>query len=67
MNLTINGELVTVEESIKTITDLLGFFKLQDKVVIVETNGLIVERTSHDETNLSDGDKIEIVHFVGGG
>jgi len=67
MNLTINGELVAVEASVKTITDLLGFFKLQDKVVIVETNGLIVEKTAHDETLLCDGDKIEIVHFVGGG
>jgi len=67
MNLVINGEAVTVDEQVKTITDMLKFFSLQDKVVIVETNGLIIDKSSHEDTLLSDGDKIEIVHFVGGG
>jgi sulfur carrier protein len=67
MNLTINGELVEVANTVNNVTDLLGYFNMKDKVVIVEKNGLIIERTAHNDTLLSDGDKIEIVHFVGGG
>jgi sulfur carrier protein len=35
--------------------------------VAVEHNGKIVPRTEWTETPLSDGDRLEIVHFVGGG
>ena len=35
--------------------------------VVVELNRDIVSRQAHDTTYLKDGDKIEIVHFVGGG
>ncbi|WCK56729.1 sulfur carrier protein ThiS [Aneurinibacillus sp. Ricciae_BoGa-3] len=67
MNLTINGESVKIEESVQSVQDLLGFFGLGDQVVIVEKNGSILEKSSHATVQLSDGDRIEIVHFVGGG
>ncbi|WP_263409340.1 sulfur carrier protein ThiS [Terriglobus tenax] len=35
--------------------------------VAVELNGDIVRRTAWAETSLKDGDKLEVVHFVGGG
>ena len=35
--------------------------------VAVELNGEIVSRGTFDDTLLHDGDKVEIVHFVGGG
>lgn len=35
--------------------------------VAVELNGEIVPRGTFDDTLLHDGDKVEIVHFVGGG
>ena len=38
----------------------------QDRVA-VELNREIVPRTQWDETQLSEGDRLEIVHFVGGG
>lgn len=67
MKLQINGETVDVPESIRTVSDLLGHFGLDEKIVMAELNGDIVEKSSQGEQNLSDGDKIEIVHFVGGG
>jgi sulfur carrier protein len=67
MNLTLNGENVKIEESVHSIEDLLGFFGMRDQIVIVEKNGAIVEKSSHATVELSDGDRIEIVHFVGGG
>ena len=67
MLLTINGEQIQTPENVVFVEDLLNHFGLQQKVVIVETNGMIIEKSSHAETRLTDGDRIEIVHFVGGG
>jgi sulfur carrier protein len=67
MNLIINGEQHQISENIKTIQDLLQFFELEHRVVIIEHNLNILEKTCHSETLLSDGDRIEMVHFVGGG
>ncbi|AJS59288.1 sulfur carrier protein ThiS [Paenibacillus sp. IHBB 10380] len=68
MKLQINGEQVEVPDTqVTTITDLLTHFGLDNKVVIVECNQQILEKSSHSETLLSDGDRVEIVHFVGGG
>lgn len=67
MELVINGDRITVPVAIASVSDLLKHFGLQDKVVIVELNHDILEKGNHQVTRLSDGDKIEIVHFVGGG
>jgi sulfur carrier protein len=67
MNLVINGDLHRVPEIIETVGDLLHHFQLDQKVLIVEHNQTILNKTTHFETILSDGDRIEIVHFVGGG
>ena len=67
MKLVINGEHVVVPESLEVVTDLLHHFQLAEKVVIVEVNTSILEKDQHARTRLTDGDRIEIVHFVGGG
>jgi sulfur carrier protein len=67
MNLMINGERVEVPETVGTIAALLKHFDLQEKVVIVEKNAEILEKTAHTESTVSQGDRIELVHFVGGG
>ena len=67
MDLHINGEIVELPKTIETVVDLIEHFKLDQKVIIVEVNGVILEKVHHQDTKLSDGDKIEIVHFVGGG
>ncbi|TGV00349.1 sulfur carrier protein ThiS, partial [Mesorhizobium sp. M00.F.Ca.ET.186.01.1.1] len=35
--------------------------------VVVERNGEIIDRSLYEQTPIADGDRIEIVHFVGGG
>jgi thiamine biosynthesis protein ThiS len=35
--------------------------------IAVEHNGRIIQRTQWEETSLASGDRLEIVHFVGGG
>ncbi|MBW7459661.1 sulfur carrier protein ThiS [Paenibacillus sepulcri] len=67
MNLHINGENVEVPGTLASVHDLLRHFGLEEKVVIVEWNQSILEKSAHQDTRLSDGDRIEIVHFVGGG
>lgn len=67
MKLLINGDQVEVPDTVKTVTELLQHFKLNQKVVIVEKNAEIVEKVKHPEILVSHGDKIELVHFVGGG
>ena len=51
----------------KTVTEILAENGFQDKMLAVEINGSIVTRRSWPETKLSDGDKVEVVRFVGGG
>jgi len=69
MELVINGqqrEFAELSET-STVSDLLAALQLKGDRVALERNGEIVSRAAWDETLLSDGDKIEIVHFVGGG
>lgn len=67
MELVINGEKMNIPGQIKTASELLNYFQLEEKVLIVELNEAILEKSAHQDTRLSDGDRIEIVHFVGGG
>lgn len=67
MELIINGEMLQLPESVKTVSDLLSYFQLNDKIAIVEVNVDIVQKQDYETTTLSNGDKVEIVHFVGGG
>ncbi len=67
MELVVNGDKLDVPNNVDTVLNLIQHLKLDQKVVIIEWNQTILEKESHQETRLSDGDKIEIVHFVGGG
>ncbi|QTM98404.1 sulfur carrier protein ThiS [Sediminibacillus dalangtanensis] len=67
MELIINGDMVEVPDTIATVSSLLEYFGIGEKVVIVELNQNILEKNAHADTRLSDRDKIEIVNFVGGG
>ncbi len=54
-------------ESERSLTDLLASLDLDPRAVVVELNQEIVRRPALDQTTLSDGDQVELVHFVGGG
>jgi sulfur carrier protein len=65
MRIEVNGEPRDTEA--RTITDLIGELALDPLKVAVERNLEIVPRSLHGETRLTDGDRIELVQFVGGG
>ena len=62
----INGQPRTVEVG-TTISVLLDQLGLGDRRVAVERNREIVPRAEHATTALVDGDRLEVVTFVGGG
>ena len=66
MNVAINGEDRRLD-SVTTVAELLQHLKLDGKPVAVERNGEAVPKATHETTRLVEGDKIEIVTFVGGG
>jgi len=49
------------------VTDLVEDLKLVGQQVAVELNGQIVSRDRWQEETLVSGDRVEVVHFVGGG
>ncbi|MGD8288029.1 MAG: sulfur carrier protein ThiS [Gemmatimonadota bacterium] len=50
-----------------TLTSLLESLDLHPGMIVVELNRDIVDRDRYGEVGVSDGDTIELVHFVGGG
>lgn len=66
MRLLLNGEERDVAEVV-TIADLVGALGLDARKVAVERNLEIAPRSTYAETQLEDGDRIEIVTFIGGG
>lgn len=66
MKITINGE--TQEFGTKmTVHGLLVSIGVDPKKVAVERNLEIVPKSSYEDIDLSDGDRLEVVHFIGGG
>jgi thiamine biosynthesis protein ThiS len=66
LTVTINGEGRSFEEALD-VAGLIARLKLDARKVAVERNLAIVPRSAYGATALTDGDRIEIVTFVGGG
>ena len=66
MRVMVNGEEHQVEPS-TTVKQLLASLGLGDTLVAVERNEEVVPRARHGSTALEEGDRVEVVHFVGGG
>ena len=64
--ITVNGEARQVP-SPATVAALLAELRLDRRKVAVERNLEIVPRSTWDATALAPGDRLEIVHFIGGG
>lgn len=69
MELVINGHARTFPELAdgSSLQDLVAALTLKSDRVAVEHNGAIAPRPSWSSTLIAEGDKFEIVHFVGGG
>jgi thiamine biosynthesis protein ThiS len=66
MRILLNGVEREIPEGM-TIAELLGYLNLATERLAVERNDQIVRRADWDHITIEDGDRVEIVHFVGGG
>lgn len=66
MKIAVNGEDKEIANGL-SLGGLLEQLQIRPARVVVELNRNIVSRDAYGATTLADGDKLEIVHFVGGG
>ncbi len=66
INLQVNGEEVSTSSNI-FLPEFLGELTLNPRLVAVEYNGEILHRQFWPETQLKEGDRLEVVTIVGGG
>jgi len=66
MEITVNGEKQELETQ-TTVGDLLGKLGIDPETVVIERNLDILNRNTHSETVIEEGDTIEIIRMVDGG
>jgi thiamine biosynthesis protein ThiS len=66
LRILVNGEPQEVEENI-SLPELVAALNLKAEQIAIELNHNVVRRAHWDDTLLQANDKVEIVHFVGGG
>ncbi len=66
LEVTINGERRQIDQPV-TIADLMDQLGYDRRRLAIELNREVVRRADWDNTAIKQGDKLEIVHFVGGG
>jgi sulfur carrier protein len=62
----LNGKKISIKSNF-SLEDLLKKYKLFNKKVAIEYNGKIIQKINFKSKLLKNNDKIEIVHFIGGG
>ncbi|HWL11878.1 MAG TPA: sulfur carrier protein ThiS [Ureibacillus sp.] len=67
MSITLNGKNVDLQGGVSTVEQLLSHYRLENRIVVVEVNKEIVTKENYKTMSLSNGDVVEIIHFVGGG
>lgn len=66
MQIQLNGEPRTIDDG-STAADLIRDLELEGRRVAMEINGEIQPRSGYAERRLAAGDRVEIVHAIGGG
>lgn len=67
LKLKVNGKQNEIPKDVTSVADLLRFYQLDSRAVIVELNEKIIDRESYNDTKIKEGDRVELVQFVGGG
>jgi thiamine biosynthesis protein ThiS len=66
LRIEVNGETREVGQG-ATLSDLIQELSLVPERLAIERNRTVVRRADWPQTSLAEGDRIEIVHFIGGG
>ena len=62
----LNGKNISIKPNF-SLLDLLRKYKLINKKIAIEHNGIIISKINFKKKYLKNDDKVEIVHFIGGG
>ena len=62
----LNGDSYEINNG-SNLNELLNKLKIQKNKVAIEVNGEIIEKKKYNNLVLNNDDKVEIVHFIGGG
>ena len=62
----VNGKERKIQSGL-SVHQLVESFDLDPKLIVVELNREILSRDQFDDVQVSEGDAVELVHFVGGG
>ncbi|MDI5932561.1 sulfur carrier protein ThiS [Halomonas sp. M4R5S39] len=66
MRIQLNGEARTLTPDL-TVAELVESLGLAGRRIAVEVNEEIVPKSEHGEIRLAEGDRVEVVHAIGGG
>lgn len=66
MRIQVNGQPREVEDNL-SLPELISRLNLKPEQIAIELNQTVVRRVQWQATTLREDDKVEIVHFVGGG
>ncbi len=67
MEIFLNGKKREISEKIISVEDLSNLFLKSEKGVIIEVNGKLIRKEQRAVVKLKDGDKVELIQFMGGG
>ncbi|MCW4151986.1 sulfur carrier protein ThiS [Halomonas sp. 18H] len=66
MQVQLNGEATQLKDDL-SVSQLIEHLGLADRRIAVEVNEAIVPKSAHGRTHLAEGDRVEVVHAIGGG
>jgi thiamine biosynthesis protein ThiS len=66
MKIFINGETKELTSEVN-LAGLLKYFSLPTERIAIELNATVIRKKDWENIRVNDGDKLEVIHFVGGG
>jgi len=66
MKISINGDSKEFERTL-SVSELISELQIPTRGLIIELNGSVLGRDRFDATTLTEGDRVELIRFVGGG
>ncbi|MFA5418214.1 MAG: sulfur carrier protein ThiS [Bacteroidales bacterium] len=67
MNITLNNRPETFDYDSLTISEILTLKKFTFKMTVIKINGRLIRKPQYDETRVTEGDNLQILHLISGG
>lgn len=67
MTITLNNRIETFNFKVMTISELLKHKNFTFRLLVIKVNGKLIKKHKYDNTEIYNGDKIDIIHMISGG